>query len=227
MNKTQKNMNIHLLSSIALAFILSLTAVSDVIAQESQFRQISVGSRVTVEVPAHWHVRDLDERKNIAAVGEVLTEGLSKKNELNHVSALSVVSKPEPIGAIIRISYIPTDDLSQAALKREIQVDRLGVLREVSGAFKEDMDLLRKGVEKQGIQILGQEKIGIDTIGGLTAFRLVYRRTSNVGSSPFTVTQYHVPVGKEKVLITLSYRESDERLFGLILDRVKRSVTIK
>lgn len=82
-------------------------------------------------------------------------------------------------------------------------------------------------MEKQGMQILGQEKVGIDAIGGLTAFTLTYRRTSAVGPSPFTVTQYHVPVGKEKVLITLSYRESDRRLFGLILDRVKRSVTIK
>ena len=67
----------------------------------------------------------------------------------------------------------------------------------------------------------------IDTIGGLTALTLAYRRTSAIGTSPFTVTQYHVPVGKEKVLITLSYRESDGRLFGLIFDRVKRSVTIK
>ena len=89
------------------------------------------------------------------------------------------------------------------------------------------MDAVRKGMQKQGIQILGEEKVGIDTIGGLTAFTVTYRRTSAVGPSPFTVTQYHVPVGKEKVLITLSYRESDGLLFGLILDRVKRSVTIK
>lgn len=220
-------MKIHHTFSITATFILSFTTVSEVIAQESQYRRISVGSRVTIEVPAHWHVRDLDERKNISAAGEVLTEGMGKKNEPNHVSALSVVSRPEPVGAIIRVSFIPIDDLSQAALKEEIQADRSRVLKEIAGAFKEDMDALRKGMEKQGVQILGQEKVGIDTIGGLTAFMLTYRRTSAVGPSPFTVTQYHVPVGKEKVLITLSYRESDGRLFGLILDKVKRSVTIK
>jgi hypothetical protein len=223
----EKNMKLHQLFSITAAFIFSLATVSEVIAQESQFRRVSVGSRVTIEVPAHWHVRDLDERRNISAAGEVLTEGVGKKNEPNHVSALSVVSRPEPVGAIIRVSFIPIDDLSQAALKQEIQADRSGVLKEIAGAFREDMDALRKGMEKQGMQILGQEKVGIDTIGGLTAFTLMYRRTSAVGPSPFAVTQYHVPVGKEKVLITLSYRESDERLFGLILDRVKRSVTIK
>lgn len=223
----EKSMRTHRLLSIASAFVISFTTVSGVIAQESQFRRISVGSRVSIEVPAHWYVRDLDERRNISVAGEVLTEGVGKKNEPNHVSALSVVSRPDPVGAIIRVSFIPIDDLSQASLKREIQSDRAGVLREIAGAFKEDIDALRKGMKKQGMQILGEEKVGIDTIGGLTAFTLMYRRTSAVGPSPFTVTQYHVPVGKEKVLVTLSYRESDGRLFGLILDRVKRSVTIK
>lgn len=223
----EKSMKIHLLFSIATAFIFSVATVGEVVAQESQFRRVSVGSRVTIEVPAHWHVRDLDERRNISAAGEVLTEGLGKKNEPHHVSSLSVVSRPEPVGAIIRVSFIPIDDLSQAALNQEIQADRAGVLREIAGVFKEEMDALRKGMEKQGMQILGQERVGIDTIGGLTAFTLMYRRTSAVGPSPFAVTQYHVPVGKEKVLITLSYRESDGRLFGLILDRVKRSATIK
>jgi hypothetical protein len=111
--------------------------------------------------------------------------------------------------------------------RQEIKSDRTGVLRELASAFKEDMDAVRNGMEKQGLQVLGQEKVGIDSIGGLTAFTLTYRRTSSVGPSPFAVTQYHVPVGKEKILITLSYREADRRLFGLILDRVKRSVTIK
>lgn len=222
-----KNMDVHRFLFVVSAFVFSLTTVSVVIAQESQFRRINVGGRVSIEVPANWHFRDLDERRNIAAAGEVLTEGVGKKNEPNHVSALSVVSRPEPIGAIIRVSFIPIDDLSQASLVREIQSDRAAVLREIAGLFKGDIDALRKGMEKQGMQILGQEKVGIDTIGGLTAFTLTYRRTSAVGPSPFTVTQYHVPIGKEKILITLSYRESDGRLFGLILDRVKRSVTIK
>ena len=223
----EESMKLSALFSIASAFVISLATASAAAAQESQFRRISVGNRVTIEVPAHWHVRDLDERKNISAAGEALTEVLSKKNEPNHVSALSAVSRPEPIGAIIRVSFIPIDDLSQTSLMRAIQSDRAGVLRQIAGAFKEDMDALRMGMEKQGMQILGQEKVGIDTIGGLTAFTLMYRRTSANGPSPFTVTQYHVPVGKEKVLITLSYRESDGKLFGLILDRVKRSVTIK
>jgi hypothetical protein len=220
-------MKVHQAFSIAAAALILFSVVSEAIAQDSQFRRINVGNRVSIEVPKHWHVRDLDERKNISAAAEVLTEGVGRKNEPQHVTALSVVSRPEPVGAIIRVSFIPIDDLSQAAVNREIEADRSGVLREIASVFKEDLDAIRNGMEKQGMRILGQEKVGVDTIGGLTAFTLTYRRTSAVGPSPFTVTQYHVPVGKEKVLITLSYRESDERLFGLILGRVKRSVIFK
>lgn len=223
----EESMKTQRLVSITLSFVISLMTVSGAIAQESQFRRMSVGSRVSIEVPAHWHVRDINERKNVSAAAEVLTEGVGKKNEPNYVSALSVVSRPEPVGAIIRVSFIPIDNLSQASLAKEIQSDRAGVLREVTNGFREDISSLRKGMEKQGMQILGQEKVDIDNIGGLTAFTFSYRRTSAVGPSPFTVTQYHVPIGEEKVLITLSYRESDGRILGLILDRVKRSIMIK
>ena len=212
---------------LASAIFISITTASSAFAQEYQIRRISVGNRLSIEVPSHWHVRDTDERKNIAAAAEALRERLDRKDEPTHVSALSVVSRPEPTGAIIRVSFIPIDNLSQAALLREIELHRAGLLREVTVAFKEDMDSLRKDMEKQGLQLLGQQNVGIDTIGGLTAFTLMYRRTSAVGPSPFTVTQYHVPVGKEKILITLSYRESDGRMLGFILDRVKRSITIK
>lgn len=212
---------------IVSEFIILLLTASSVIAQETQFRRISVDNQVSIEVPAHWQIRDLDGRKNISAAVEVMTEGVSNASEANYVSALSVVSRPEPVDAIIRVSLIPIEDLSQASLNRDIQSDRAGVLRELAGLVKKDLDEMRKIMDNQGGRILGQETVGLDTIGGLTAFTLKYRRTSPTGSSPFNVTQYHVPLGKQKVIITLSYRESDGALFALILDRVKRSVVIK
>ena len=147
----ENNMSTHRLVAIALAFFILLTTVSGVIAQESQFRRISVGNRVNIEVPAHWHVRDIDERRNISTAGEVLTEGVGRrleKNEPNHVSALSVVSRPEPVGAIIRVSFIPIEELSQASLLQEIQSDRKGVLREIASAFREDMGEFKQTTPK-------------------------------------------------------------------------------
>lgn len=123
--------------------------------------------------------------------------------------------------------FIPIDKLSQSDVRSALQSDREGTLREVETSFREEKAVLSKVMEKQGIKIIGQESFGFDLIGNMTAFTLSYRRTSAVGSSPFLVTQYHVPVGLEKVLITLSYREADALLFRPILERVKRSVTIR
>ena len=122
---------------LASALFISITTASSAFAQEYQIRRIIVGNRLSIEVRSHWHVRDTDERKNIATAAEALRERLDRKDEPTHVSALSVVSRPEPTGAIIRVSFIPIDNLSQNALLREIELDRAGLLREVTVAFKD------------------------------------------------------------------------------------------
>lgn len=224
----KETMKIQILTTRTFALLaLVVFCVGNSLAQESNYRRIEVGKRVSVEVPAHWHVRDLDERRNIAAAGEAITNAVGRKNEPNHVSSLSVVSQPEPVGAIIRISFIPTDGLTQSDVRQAIQSDRVGILREIGTVFREEMAVLSKGMEKQGMKIIGRESVGIDSIGDMTAFTFSYRRTSAIGPWSFLVTQFHVPVGREKVLITLSYRESDALLFRPILDRVKRSVVIR
>ena len=210
--------------NLAFSFAVSLFAVSTCHGQTSAYRKINVAGALTVEVPSHWYVRDLAERQNIAAAGEAILDGSRKKGEVTHVSALSVVSRPEPIGAIIRISFLTIEETSQATLNAQIRANRAAVLQDVTDMFKEEMVTLRQVMQRQGMKILDQEQVGIETIGGQTAFTLRYRRSSADGDSPFAVVQFHIPRGRQKVLITLSFRASDGRLFGSILDRVKRSV---
>ena len=211
--------------NLMFSFAMSFFAATACLGQSSTYLKINVADILTVDVPSHWHVRDLSERQNIAAAGEDISDGLRRKDEAMHVSSLSVVSRPEPTGAIIRVSLIAIEETSQATLNEEIRVDRAAVLQDVMNVFKEDMVTLRQVMQKQGMKILDQEQVGIESIGGQTAFTLRYRRTSAVGDSPFTVVQFHIPRGRQKVLITLSYRESDGRLFGNILEHVRRSVT--
>lgn len=230
----KETMKLQKFATRAFILLTLVVCVNNSSAQVSNYRRIEVGKRVSLEVPKHWHVRDLDERRNIAAAGEAIMDAVGRKNEPSHVTSLSVVSQPGPVGAIIRISFIPIDKLSQSDVRSALQSDREGTLREVETSFREvetsfreEKAVLSKVMEKQGIKIIGQESFGFDLIGNMTAFTLSYRRTSAVGSSPFLVTQYHVPVGLEKVLITLSYREADALLFRPILERVKRSVAIR
>lgn len=225
--KAQEMNNLPLLWARVVALVALFTQVNLAFAQESHYRRIEVGDRVSLDVPSHWHIRDLDERRNIAAAGEAITGAAGRPNEPMHVSALSVVSKPDPIGAIIRVSFIQIEELSQADVLKALRSDRSGTMREIAAVVREEMIAVSKGLESQGMRIIGQESVATDSIGGATAFTVSYRRTSALGQSPFAVTQYHIPLGKGKVLISLSYRESDAVLFRPILDRVKRSVVIR
>lgn len=215
--------------NIALKIATALLTLAPIysIAQQSQFHNIIVNDKVSISIPKHWHVRDINERKNIAAAAESITENTNNKNKQMHVSALSAVSTPPPVGAIIRVSFINTEELTQDTINKRIRQSKGNVINEVSSGFKEEIDSLKSSLESQQLSMLGKEKIGIDKIDNLTAFTFSYRRTSKIGQSPFAVTQYHIPMGTEKILITLSYRESDEILFKPILEKVKRSISIK
>lgn len=197
-------------------------------AQESLFRTIDVEGKLKIDVPKHWLVRDINERRNVAASAEASAEAAKVNAQPNDVSALSVISLPEPTGAIIRVVFIKIDELSQEQLKAQIREDKEGVLRDLRDVYREEFLGLRKVLAGQNIRLIGEEKVELDTIGSRIAFKVTYRRTSPVEpGATFSVVQYHVPVGKEKVFVSLSHRDSDRASFGPILDRVKRSIRFR
>ena len=107
--------------------VMLLVAARSSFAQSSVYRRPSVADTLNHELPSHWYVRDLAERQNIAAAGEAITDGLRKTDDVTHVSVLSVlsvVSMPEPIGAIIRVSILSIEETSQTAVNEEICLDR-------------------------------------------------------------------------------------------------------
>jgi len=59
-------------------------------AQTVQYRQIGVARRLSITVPAHWHVRDANERLNIAASADAAQDPHGKSAVPMHVSSLSV-----------------------------------------------------------------------------------------------------------------------------------------
>ncbi len=62
-----------------------------------------------------------------------------------------------------------------------------------------------QGLSKQGIREVGKPTFDVEDIDGRIAFAIRYGRTSADSSSDTVrVTQYHVPLGIEKALITLS-----------------------
>ena len=196
------------------------------LAQTLQYRVVEVGNRVSITVPAHWRVKDASERQNIAASADALIDPSGKASEPMHVSSLSVVSTPEPPQAIIRVSFV-AEPGSQAELKQELAGGKERAVAEIASVWREDSKTLAAAMAKQGMRYLGNERFDFQPLGSKTAVVISYRRTSARDGSPYLVTQYHVPMGTDKVLITLSLQESSALLVQPILDRVKNSIVIR
>lgn len=206
--------------------LLALCALPTTAASQTlTYTTIDVGGRLSVTVPSHWRVRDTAERQNIAAGADAALNPTGKSSESMHVSSLSVVSNPEPIRAIIRVSFVKEPG-TQAELNREISANKDKVVAELKTAWDAEKHQLAEGMARQGGQYLGQEVFRIETIGTRTALVVSYKRSSLRGGAPFIVTQYHVPMGSDKVLVTLSFQESEAGLFRPILERVKNSISI-
>jgi hypothetical protein len=195
-------------------------------AQTAQYRRFDVKGRVLIVVPAHWRVRDENERKNIAASADALLDPTGQGTDPVHVSSLSVVSTPEPPQAIIRVSFV-SDAGSQEELRQELQRGKTAVLAELAAGWKEQVQALSSALAKQGMRYLGDERFDILSFASKLAIMISYKRSSLHGGSPFAVTQYHVPMGADKVLVTISIQESARALLGPVLDRVKTSIAVR
>ena len=210
-------------SLLILALCLQHTAAAS---QTLSYTTIEVGGRLTITVPSHWRARDTAERQNIAAGADAALNPTGKSSGSMHVSSLSVVSNPEPIRAIIRVSFIQESG-TQADLIREVSASRSKVITELKAGWEAEKQQVIEAMSRQGGQYLGQEDYRIETIGARTALVISYKRSSLKGGTPFVVTQYHAPMGSDKVLVTLSFQESEAALFRPILERVKNSIAIR
>lgn len=209
-----------------LCLALSISGLQlPAISQPLEYSKINVAGRVAITIPAHWHVRGLAERKNIAAGADAALNSVGKSSEPMHVSSLSVVSMPEPIRAIVRVSFVPESG-TQADLKRQAASNSSQVLADFKNGWEAERPALIEAMTKQGGKYLGQESYRIETIGAHTTLVLSYKRSSIAGGAPFLVTVYQVPMGADKILITLSYQESHAAIFRPILERIKNSIVI-
>ena len=83
------------------------------------------------------------------------------------------------------------------------------------------------GLAKNGVKEVGRPRFSVEPIGGQTALIISYGRTSTANpEETMRVTQYHVPLGAEKALITLSYIEGDPQATAAH-NRLKSSIVIR
>ena len=178
---------------------------------------------VRISVPEHWAVSDLDSRKNVAAYGGAL---VGEKDA--HVAALAVTSKPFPSGAIIRVSIIREADAgTQAEIIAEVKANPVQARQDLEAVANEMINKMRTAFAKAGGRVIGGPKVKLVAIDKKLALMIQYRRISpDQPNDIYLVTQYHVPMGNIKPLITLSHRERDGLLWKGILSEVFKSVEI-
>lgn len=190
----------------------------------NNYHRVIVDGRVSLEVPSHWSFLDEAERRNLSAAAEAVANSLALPEAPTHVASLAVNAVPDPPGAIVRLSFLGDVDLRQDELNAALASERVATIAELEAVFESEAQGLKSQLEINGMRLLEREAVQIQMIDGRTAIKFSYRRTSVRGPSPFHVSQYHVPLGDAKMLLTLSFRESDAVVYENIMKYVLQSV---
>lgn len=209
--------------TLASASLLMLGVLAPAAAEPPGYTKLNVKGRVQLEVPDNWTINDAEHRKRVKEFTEKST-GI----QVQHTASLAVQSFPTPSRMFVRVSFLKLDpSITQAEIRKEVQADRQQVIRDISDMWKVEEPEMWAGLAKMGIKEVGQSSFAVEPFGGQTALVVRYGRTSTVNpAETIKVAQYHIPLGAEKALITLSYIDGDRGAM-VAHDRLKNSIAIR
>ena len=201
--------------------LLTLVFLSPTLKAQT-YTKLNVKGRVQIEIPDDWTISDAEHRKRIKEMSENLT-GI----QIQHIAALSAQSFPTPSKVFVRVSFINlSPPISIAELNNEISKNKQGVIREFENEWNSQGPAMWAALAKNGVTQVGKPTVSIETLGGKTAIVINYARTSPGKNSEIVkVAQYHVILGNEKALITLSVVDDDQANWRAH-DRLKKSILI-
>ena len=207
----------------ALCFCLLAAVALPVVAQTAGDTKLNVKGRVQLEIPSNWAISDAEQRKRVKELGEKLV-GIPTQ----HTASLAAQSYPAPSRTMVRVSFIPMEPpLTQTDVRKEVQANKQQVLQDLADVWREESPTMWAGLAKNGVKEVGRPRFAVEPIGGQTALIISYGRTSTANpAETMRVTQYHVPLGAEKALITLSYIEGDPQATAAH-NRLKSSIVIR
>ena len=208
---------------LALCLCLLSTVSLPVVAQSPGYTKLNIKGRVQLEIPSNWTINDAEQRKRIKDQSEKLT-GIPNI----HTASLAAQSYPTPSRAMVRVSFIAMEpSLTQADVRQEVQANKQQVLKDLADVWRDESPTMWAGLAKNGVKEVGRPNFAIESFGGQTALVISYGRTSTGNpAETMRVTQYHVPLGAEKALITLSYIEGDPQATEAF-NRLKSNILIR
>ena len=212
-----------LLLPFAGTCLLMSLALAPVAAQTTGYTNLSVKGRVQLEIPDNWTINDAEHRRRVKDLSEKST-GI----EDQHTASLSVRSFPTPSRMFVRVSFLKLDPpITQSMVRKDVKANRQQVIRELADAWKKGLPIMRTSLVKIGVREVGRTSFAVESLGGQTALVIRYGLSSTINpSETMRYAQYHVPLGAEKAVITLSYIEGDQSI-RLAHDRIKKSFVIR
>jgi len=204
-------------------FCLLASVALSAAAQTTGYTKLNVKGRVQLEVPSDWTISDAEQRKRVKEFGEKLI-GIPTQ----HIASLAAQSYPTPSRTMVRVSFIPMEPpITQADVRQEVQANKQQVLKDLADTWREEAPMMWAGLAKNGVKEVGRASVAVEPLGGQLALIIRYARTSTANpAETMRVTQYHVPLGAEKALITLSYIEGDQKAMAAH-NRLKSSIAIR
>lgn len=205
-------------SNVIITAFLSLMIYQCDALSNSEFKRLTFQDGISLEVPSHWSILSLDTRRNLNLAGRSALENAGvEPSSSQKYTLLAVNASPSPTGAMIRLSVLVPPSISQDDLRSMSKDDLLEVDVETRKIFK--------ALEGGGaIKVLRWYESRVEKIGRSSALVISYDRQSSVGTGAWRVTQYKIPTGNFLIELTLSNREADAKVWGPILERVKRSL---
>lgn len=210
-----------ILTTLCLCWLAAVAL--PVVAQTAGYTKLNVKGRVQLEIPSDWAISDAEQRKRVKELGEKLV-GIPT----HHTASLAAQSYPAPSRTMVRVSFIPMEPpLTQTDVRQEVQANKQQVLQDLADVWREESPTMWAGLAKNGVKEVGRPRFAVEPIGGQTALIISYGRTSSANpAETMRVTQYHVLLGAEKALITLSYIEGDPQATAAN-NRLKSSIVIR
>lgn len=185
----------------------------------SNFKRVNLPRGVSLDVPKGWWVLDDEFTQMLHTSTEaVLDLSGMPLNEGTEVDLLRANSMPRSTYASVAVtSTVPPS--GQPDELRAIRSDELSELARYLSAVMQD------GFSKQGWQLLDAVSVRVRSVSGCPALITDYRRTGVNGPVSGQVIQ--VMTEQQEVKIVLSYRDSEAAIWGPVIEKIRRSISVK
>jgi hypothetical protein len=196
---------------LILALVIGANSLQ---AQNTEFITVKLDYGVYVDVPINWWVISGTLNSTLESYARTLVDltGMSS-GATDKVNLFRANSMPKSTYASIAVNLSPSD-VTPAQVIKATQEE----LQAIATSLSEE---LRKGIDVKG----GGPTLGKISLDGNPTVQIRYKREGLNG--PVVVEMNKIVLPNRVVSLNLAYRESEERIWKLVVQRIRTSFRIR